>query len=173
MSDSNNFDDYMEKELLSKKDLLEYDLERTFYMVCKFMSRYKRLKCKNFDEAPIKITKNFKYIFVDEATKGINDYNKLDKYIDLKTEYKCISATITNITNSLFTDEEIVYYTICLYNGKSESRAFKTIGCSNKGLIPIKNSCIVKFACAFDIEVYNGDKLSDEDEIKFKNFMNN
>ena len=78
-----------------------------------------------------------------------------------------ISSTITSLINELFTEEEKVYYTICLFNGKTESTAFKKIGCSNKGLIPIKNSCIIKFACAFNLEVYKGQKLSDEDEEKF------
>lgn len=158
---------YLEKELLSKNDLIDYDIERTFYMVCKFMRNYKRLSCKNFNAPHIKITTTYKYIFVDERTKGINDYTKLDEFIDNKTEYTYISSTITSLINELFTEEEKVYYTICLFNGKTESTAFKKIGCSNKGLIPIKTSCIIKFACAFNLEVYKGQKLSDEDEEKF------
>ena len=60
-----------------------------------------------------------------------------------------------------------------MYRQESETRAFKEIGCSNKGLVPIKNSCIVKFACALDIEVYNDDDgfTDPNEEEKFEKFM--
>lgn len=163
-------EEFLENELLSKRDLQDYDLERTFYMVCKFIKRYKRLKCKSFNEPQIKVTTRYKFIFVDESFASPNRYTQLDKFIDVKTEYYKLSKQITLVTD-LLTEEEKVYFTISLYNGRAESTAFKEIGCSNKGLIPIKNSCIVKFACAFDIEVYKGDTLSDEDELKFQEFM--
>lgn len=163
-------EEFLENELLSKRDLEDYDLDRTFYMVCNFIKRYKRLKCKSYNEPQIKVTTKYKFIFVDESHSNPNQYTQLDKLIDDKTEYYKISNQLTSVTE-LFTEEEKVYFTISLYNGRSETTAFKEIGCSNKGLIPIKNSCIVKFACAFDIEVYKGDLLSEDDEEKFKNFM--
>ena len=106
-----------------------------------------------------------------ERTKGINDYTKLDKYIDDDSEYKRLSRQICLITETL-SQEELVYYTICLYQQKAESAAFKEIGCSNTGLIPIKNSCIVKFACALDIEVYKDDGFNNEkEENDFQEFL--
>ena len=159
--------EFIENSMLSKKDLEDYDLERTFYMVIKFMKKYKRLKCKNYNEPQIKITTRYKYIFVDESCHSINEYTKLDEFIDNKTEYKVLSEKIALVTD-LMSEEEKVYFTICLFNGKKEYTAFQEIGCSNKGLKPIKSSCIVKFACAFDIEVYNGDTLPDpKDEEDF------
>ena len=71
-------EDILDNELLSKFDLLDYDIERTFYRVCMFMKKYRKLKSKNYCEMPIKITSTYKYIFVAERTKGINDYTKLD-----------------------------------------------------------------------------------------------
>lgn len=165
-------EEFLENELLSKNDLQDYDLERTTFMVSKFMKNYKRLKYKSYGDPQIKITTHYKYIFVDEPTISNNQYTKLDQLIDNKTEYYRLSNQLILLTN-LLTLEEKVYLTICLYNGKSETTAFKEIGCSNKGLIPIKNSCIVKFACAFNIEVYFGDKLNDDDEQKFLDFKNN
>lgn len=53
-------EEFLENELLSKRDLQDYDLERTFYMVCKFIKRYKRLKCKSFNEPQIKVTTRYK-----------------------------------------------------------------------------------------------------------------
>lgn len=163
-------EEFLENGLLSKRDLEDYDLERTFYVVCNFIKRYKRLKYKSYSEPQIKVTTKYKFIFVDEPHANPNQYTKLDKFIDDKTEYYRISNQITSVTE-LFTEEEKVYFTISLYNGRSETTAFKEIGCSNKGLIPIKNSCIVKFACAFDIEVYKGDLLSEDEEEKFKRFV--
>ena len=161
-----------DNEMLSKLDLLDYDIERTFYRVCMFMKKYRKLKGKNFNEIPIKITSTYKYIFVDERTKSINDYTKLDDFIDNDTEYQSISKKICVVTKR-FSQEELVYYTICLYRQEPEYRAYKEIGCSYKGLLPIKKSCIVKFACAFDIEVYNDDDgFADPlEEKKFKEFI--
>jgi hypothetical protein len=121
---------------------------------------------------PIKITSTYKYIFVDERTKGINDYTKLDTFIDNDTEYQTLSKKICSITKH-FSQEELIYYTICLYRQEPEYRAYKEIGCSYCGLLPIKKSCIVKFACALDIEVYNDNEgfIDPNEEEKFKRFI--
>ena len=58
---------------------------------------------------PIKITSTYKYIFVDERTKGINDYTKLDAFIDNDTEYQTLSKKICSITKH-FSQEELIYY---------------------------------------------------------------
>lgn len=165
-------EELLDNEKLSKMDLADYDLERTYYRVCKFMKKYRRLKSKNYNEPPIQITTKYKFIYVDERTKGINDYTKIDKFIDDDTEYQRLSKQICLITKN-FSPEELVYYTLCLYQQQADYRATKEIGCSNCGLIPIKNSCIVKFACALDIEVYKNEGFSDEDEeLEFQNFIN-
>ena len=163
-------DEILENEILSKKDLIDYDIERSYYRVCKLIRKYKRLKCKSFGEPQLNITTKYKYIFVDERTIGINDYTKLDQYIDDDTEYKKMSRKIVFATENM-SPEELVYYTVCLYNGKSEYRCTQEIGCSADGLIPIKKSCIIKFACVFDIEVYKDDKFSEEEEIDFQDFI--
>lgn len=165
-------EELLDNEKLSKMDLVDYDLERTYYRVCKFMKKYRRLKSKNYNEPSIQITTKYKFIYVDERTKGINDYTKIDKFIDDDTEYQRLSKQICLITKN-FSPEELVYYTLCLYQQQADYRATKEIGCSNCGLIPIKNSCIVKFACALDIEVYKNEGFSDEDEeLEFQNFIN-
>ena len=101
-----------DNEMLSRLDLIDYDIERTFYRVCMFMKKYRKLKVKNYCEVPIKITSTYKYVFVDEKTKGINDYTKLDAFIDNDTEYQELSKKICSITKN-FSQEELVYYTIC------------------------------------------------------------
>ena len=164
-----NETNFIENSLLCKKDLEDYDLERTYYMVIKFMKHYKRLKCKSFNAPQIKVTTKYKYIFVDEPTRSANEYTKFDEYLDNKTEYMALSEKITLVTE-LMTEEEKIYFTYCLYNSYKEYQVYQEIGCSSNGLFPIKKSCVVKFACAFDIEVYSGDKLQDpEDEEKFLN----
>jgi len=165
-------DEKLEVDLLPKRDLVDYDLERTYFAVSKFIKEYKRLRCKSFGEPQLEITTKYKYIFVDERTKGINDYTKIDEFIDSDTEYKRISKKIVFATDNM-TTEEAVYYTLCLYHGKSEYRCTKEIGCSADGLLPIKRSCIVKFACAFDIEVMKDDGFADPDiEDEFQEFIN-
>ena len=67
--------------------------------------------------------------------------------------------------------EELVYYTVCLYNGKSEYRCTQEICCSADGLNKNKKSCIIKFACVFDIEVYNDDKFGEDEEADFQDFI--
>ena len=164
-------EELLDNELLSKIDLVDYDIDRTFFRVCKFMKKYRRLKSKHYDEMPIKITTKYKYIYVDEGTKNINDYTQIDKYIDDSTEYQKLSKHICLVTET-FSQEELAYYTICLYQQKPEAQAFKEIGCSNHGLIPIKNSCIIKFANAFDIEVYDGEGFNDnKEEQEYQNFL--
>lgn len=158
-------EEYLENELLSKFDLECFDLERTRYRVLKFISKYRLLKLKCFNMVQIKITSNYKYIYVDESHNDC--YTELDRYVDEKMEYQRISQQLTQLTEML-TDEERVYFTISLLNGKSEKESYNKIGCSNFGLIPIKNSCLVKFACAFNVEVYKGDVIPiEKDEEEF------
>ena len=165
-------DNFIENELLTKNDVCCYDIERSHFMITKFMSKYKRLKFKSFKEPQIKVTTKYKYIFVDESAMGTNQYTNLDNYIDSKSEYIDLSKKIILITD-MMTEEEKAYFTIALFNGKSDTTAYKEIGCSNRGLIPIKASCIVKFACAFNIEIYKGDTLPDEiDEVSFQSLKN-
>ena len=160
---------YLENELLTSNDVQEYDIERSQYMISKFMANYKKLKYKSFKEPQMRITTKYKFIFVDESNMSNNQYTKLDEYIDSKSEYIELSQKIIIITD-MMTEEEKAYFTIALYNGKSDTTAYKEIGCSNRGLIPIKNSCIVKFACAFGLEIYKGENLPDDiDELKFIN----
>ena len=163
-------DEILENEILSKKDLIDYDVERSYYRVCKLIRKYKRLKCKSFGQPQITITTKYKYVFVDEPTRGINDYTQLDKYIDDDTEYKRLSQLIVFATQNM-SPEELVYYTLCLYNGKPEYRCIKEIGCSSDGLKPIKKSCIIKFACVFDLEVYKNDKFDDDEEDDYQKFI--
>ena len=92
--------------------------------------------------------------------------------IDNDTEYQTLSKKICSITKH-FSQEELIYYTICLYRQEPEYRAYKEIGCSYCGLLPIKKSCIMKFACALDIEVYNDNEgfIDPNEEEKFKRFI--
>lgn len=166
-------ENYIENALLTKNDICDFDIDRSQYMITKFMAHYKTLKFKSFNEPQMKITTKYKFIFVDESKMGTNQYTKFDEFMDNKSEYMQISQKIVLITE-MMTEEEKAYFTISLLNGKSDTTAFKEIGCSNKGLIPIKNSCIVKFACAFNLEIYNGDSLPEDiDEIKFLSYKNN
>lgn len=171
MEDLELEEELLENEILTKMDLMDYDINRSYYRVIKFMKNYKKLKCKSFNEPSIKITTKYKYILVDEKTRGINDYTQIDQYIDNDTEFRRLSKIIVLTTKNMSQDE-IVYYTVCLYQGKTEYRCTQEIGCSNTGLIPIKKSCIIKFACAFNIEVYKETGFEDlEEEKDYQKFI--
>lgn len=109
-------------------------------------------------------------IFVQESKRSVNQYTKLDKYIDDESEYLEKSSIIAKISD-MFTVEEYIYFTSCLFKCESERTAYQKIGCSSTGLVPIKNSCIVKVGIGLKIAVKKGEKLDAENEELFKNFI--
>lgn len=161
MTDDLEEKDTLEVELLNKEDLECFDMPRTIYRVEKFIKRYKRLRLKNYSLPQIKITANYEYVYIDN--KNHSNYSSIDKFLDDEKEYLEISAKLPLITK-LMTEEEKVYFTITELNGKSKSRAYNAIGCSNRGLDPIRNSCLTKVALAFNLEVYKGDLIPSEQE---------
>ena len=90
-----------------------------------------------------------------------------------KTEYQKISFQIASLSE-MMTDEERAYLTIALLKGKSDKEAYEAIGCSNFGLIPIKSSCIIKFALSFNLEIEKGNTIPDDlVEEEFKIYQEN
>ena len=131
-----------DNEMLSKLDLIDYDIERTFYRVCMFMKKYRKLKVKNYCEVPIKITSTYKYVFVDEKTKGINDYTKLDAFIDNDTEYQRLSKKICLITKN-FSPTLQIYKTALISQNKSSQSSNNNLQFFHR-LHTFLNRCPVK-----------------------------
>lgn len=156
--------------LFTKEELQDFDIERTFYNVSLYMKKYRLLRCNNYNLPQINLSSKLKMIFVQESTRSVNQYTKLDKYIDDESEYLEKSSIIAKISD-MFTVEEYIYFTSCLFKCESERTAYQKIGCSSTGLVPIKNSCIVKVGIGLKIAVTQGEKLDAENEELFKNFI--
>ncbi len=156
--------------LFNKEELKEFDVDRTFYNVSVYMKKYRVLRCNNYNLPQINLSSKLKMIFVQESSPSVNRYTKIDKYIDDETEYLEKSSIITKISD-MFTVEEYIYFTTCLFKNESERTAYLKIGCSSTGLVAIKNSCVVKLGIGLKLIVRNGEKLKSEDEEKFKEFI--
>ena len=102
---------------------------------------------------------------------NLNQYDYIEIFFKnwVESHYGFISTKCPVANGNVFA----LCYTICLYRQEPEYRAYKEIGCSYCGLLPIKKSCIVKFACALDIEVYNDNEgfIDPNEEEKFKIFI--
>ena len=171
MNNNGSQENYLEVEELSKKIIDEYDLDKCFFKVWKWFVGYNKLKNKCFGEAPIQITTKFDFVFTNKAPNS-NIYSAIDQYIDNCEEYYTKSQLITIVSKTM-TIEERTYLTYCLLQGKSETKCAQRIGVSNKGLKSIKNSCIVRLSCAFNLEVMKDETMSNEEETEFVNFKNN
>lgn len=158
--------------LFTKEELQEFDVDRTFYNVSLYMKKYRLLRCNNFNLPQINLTSKLKMIFVQESVRSVNQYTKLDKYIDDESEYLEKSSIIAKISD-IFTVEEYIYFTTCLFKNESERTAYLKIGCSSTGLVAIKNSCIIKVGIGLKLVVKKGEKLDAENEEIFKNLSIN
>jgi len=158
--------EFMEVNLLSKKEYEDYDLERTFYKVRKFLNHYKKLKYKNLLNIPVKITKNFQLIQIEQTNYG--NYNEIDRYIDDEKEFLTINKKISSVIENMQTEER-VYLLMHLIDNQSLNQTLQKIGCSKNGIELIKNSCIIKLAWTFDLEIFQGEYLEDLDELRFQN----
>ena len=75
--------------------------------------------------------------------------DKVDKLIDQENNEK-----ILNKVKQTFTELELKYYIYCLENNRSEQSFIEIVeNISKIGLRPIKYSCILKIALAFNIAV--------------------
>ena len=159
-----------ELDLMHRADILEFDLDRSYYRVFKYLQRYRYLRSKCFNEPSLKITTKYDFIYCGGSNPSSNRYTEVDRLLDLKREYDTKSEIIASLSNQL-TQEEKIYFTYCLLEAKADLTATNEICCSNNGLIPIKKSCIIKVACALDLEVLKGDLMSDEEEDKYQEYL--
>ena len=140
-------------DTLTNKEINNYDILKTTNNVLEYLKKYKLLKYKCFDMPQLKISKDFKLIYVNDTNYLKDSYNNIDKYIDNKDEYLNINEKLFNISKIL-NEKELIYFSLCLINSTPEYKCYKEIGCSNRGIIRIKNSCIIKIALCLNLEVY-------------------
>lgn len=156
--------------LMQTIDIREYDVERCYFRIFKYLQRYRYLRNKCYNEPALQITTKFDFIFSSSTNPSSNRYTEIDRYLDYKAEYDTKSEIIANISHNL-TYEEKIYFSYCLLEARADKTASDEINCSNNGLKPIKNSCIIKVACALDLEVLDGETMSNEEEEKFQKYI--
>lgn len=138
-----------------------YEMNLTKKNVIEFLSEYKEAKTislnymmssegliasYNFDN-PISMCKSF----------NIGGFsNSIDKKIDGDKIIERYDLVINSLLGT-FTIKERQYYDYCLINNNPEVyfREIVLGGLSKHGLLPIKNSCILKIALAFNIAILN------------------
>lgn len=140
------------KYVLSRKITEKYDMITTKKNVMLLLSEYLRLQYKYLEISPPKITYNYE-IKSDYQNKNMTDNLSyyLDKKLKVETEIKAFYFEIEKVLKNM-TREELIVTNYLLLKGNSEESVCEILGLSRTGLRPIKNSCILKIALAFNLE---------------------
>lgn len=143
--------------ILDKATWDKYNMVETRLNVIEFIREYKEARAKNiqavlFAENGLtsKLDPNKVFMPSRRNNGGFADNSnmRIDTEEELKKKIPVINAVIKS-----FTPEERKYYDFCLANNNSEEYLCNALNLSKTGLQPIKNSCILKIAFAFKIEV--------------------
>lgn len=144
---------FLDKEIVGR-----FDMNKTKENVIKFINDYKVIKARNIKSL---ILRDSGLTYKLDPNKVSNSGNRnhsfsdnSDTYLDTTDKLLEIEPIIETLRKS-FSPEEKKYYDCCLANKYSEEYVCNIIknGISRTGLIPIKNSCILKIALAFDIAI--------------------
>lgn len=144
---------YSECYVLDKVIWDKYDMKQTKINVVKIIQNYKEMKAKFIYLATLHelglTAYNIENVH-NKISSGNNFTDKIDVKMDIENELQ-IKKSILDKLNSSFTENEKKYYDYCLQNNKSEERLRDRLGGLSKlGLLPIKNSCVLKIALAFN-----------------------
>lgn len=144
--------------MLDKETWEKYDMNVTKNNVIDFIRKYKeaRTKCmyivafsSNGLTSKLDPNKIFSLTRANNGGFAENSDSKLDS-----EDFVNNTMPIINRLKKSFTIEENKYYEFCLEANNSEEYLRNLLnGISKNGLIPIKNSCILKIALAFRIAV--------------------
>ncbi|MBE6153659.1 MAG: hypothetical protein E7166_05500 [Firmicutes bacterium] len=142
-----------EFDLLSKKFISQFNMEKTEENVSEIMSKFFKAQYKFTNILPPRMTPNYelRYEYITMTySDSLGDHvaDKLDTKQEIINFYNTIAGAITRM-NTI----ERVYYVEMLLNSKSERHTADVIGVSRRLLPTIKNSCILKIALAFGEEV--------------------
>ncbi len=141
------------KYLLKGNVVNKYDMIKTKENVMLLLNEYVRLQCKYLEILPPKVTYNYEIL---------GNYNKnhnfdkttsyLDKKMETENEIKAFYFEIQKVLKNM-TKREVIVFNYLLLKGNSEESVCEKIEISRTGLRPIKFSCILKIALAFNLEV--------------------
>lgn len=147
---------YSECYVLDKVIWDKYDMKHTKINVVKIIQSYKELKSKLIHLVALHdlglTAHNFDTI-CNKSNSNVSFADKIDIKLDLEKKLDFETAIFDKL-NASFTELEKKYFDYCLQNNKSEEQLLNNIGGLSKlGLLPIKNSCILKIALAFNVAV--------------------
>ena len=134
----------IEKNYLLGQDILTlYDIDKSKENVLSHIRKYKIAKAKCINNM---INDNVKANNLEK--ENVND--KIDAEIFVKS-----LMPIFDMLKDTLTKVEKKYFEMCLVSNYSDNFFRDNIcnGLSRNGFYPIKNSCIMKIALAFDLEV--------------------
>lgn len=136
--------------VLAKTIWDKYDMVETKKNVVRFMEHYKENRAKSMsDYNYYGSNSRFSEVTLKTNYVGGGFSNKIDALIDEEKEWEKLESV-----KKTFPHIEQQYYKCCLENNCPEYEFAETIGkMSRYGLLPIKNSCILKIALAFNIAV--------------------
>lgn len=141
------------KYLLSKDVINKYEMILTKKKVFILLGEYIRLQYKYLEIIPPRITYNYevKYDFKSHDREDNLSYY-LDKKLQTENEIRVFYFEIQKVLKNM-TREEILIFNDLLLKKKSEDSICEKLSLSRTGLRPIKNSCILKLAMAFNLEI--------------------
>ena len=143
--------DLLQTELLPKKFMEEYDIEKSISNVKDFFKKYRRLKYKVMFGPQLRITTQYKLVWVDESHR--NDSESLDNFIEVNEEYIKISKQLEYINKTSLSEEESIFMICYLLKEYSYYRTREIIGCAQATIDNISRSCFLKLAMGLNIEV--------------------
>ena len=141
--------------LLDKAIWDKYNMVKTRENVIDFMRKYKEARARYIGAITFAERGLVSHIDVVKTSSYRNNggfaYNS-DKKIDAEILLNSIIPLITKVKES-FTKDELEYYDYCLASNKSENNFCDLMNITKVGLLPIKNSCLLKIAFATNNEV--------------------
>jgi hypothetical protein len=145
----------VENYILQKEIVEEYNIEKTTVIVKKLVNEYKKARYmylvsrENLERVTTHLEPiNSQFSKTRKDTFG----NSIATMIDSEETLKNFELIFADLVNS-FVLEEKKYYFSCLAGINSESYLAESLNMSRSGLKPYKESCIIKIALAFHIEV--------------------
>lgn len=144
---------FLDKEITEK-----FDMNKTKEKVIQFILDYKIIKSRNIKSLILRDSGLTYKLDQNKVSNGSNRNHSFSDNSDLYLDTKDMLLEIEPIIETLrknFSPEEKKYYDCCLANKYSEEYVCNVIrnGISRTGLLPIKNSCILKIALAFNIAI--------------------
>lgn len=159
------------KYVLDKKIWVKYDMISTKENVISFLLTYKEAKARCIKAVVSTLgglTTNLdpNKVFLDFVSRKGGFAVSTEKRIDAEN-FVAVTKPVLDETYVTFTDEEKKYYDWCLASNNSEDSFRRNVlnGISKNGLLPIKNSCILKVAFAFELDVLKEDGIKGGDAI--------